>query len=288
MQIKIVRENHPHETETKKEPDRHLIVQIYEIQDPHEAELVIGLGVDHMGSVVVSQERWKGPDIRDAVRLRLHTPVKSALIPLYNDPDLVYRTADYYQPDIIHFCEALVEKGKIAENIGALIRLQEGFKKRFPEIKIMRAVPIAPPEFAERVPTLELAAMFESTSDYFLTDTLLVADGKSAEEQPEAGFVGITGEICDWKTARKLVENSQIPVILAGGISPENVVDGIAAVRPAGVDSCTRTNALDPYGRPIRFKKDPEKVKQLIAETRRVETDPDVTAPKDDGQPPEN
>ena len=42
-------------------------------------------------------------------------------------------------------------------------------------------------------------------------------------------------------------------------------------VRPAGVDSCTLTNALDKNGLPIRFKKDPHKVQQLIDVAREAE-----------------
>jgi len=60
-----------------------------------------------------------------------------------------------------------------------------------------------------------------------------------------------------------------IPVILAGGLSPENVAAGIGKVRPAGVDTCTATNAVDDLGRPVRFRKDPEKVRRFVAEARR-------------------
>ena len=60
-------------------------------------------------------------------------------------------------------------------------------------------------------------------------------------------------------------------MILAGGISPENVADGIRQVRPFGVDSCTCTNAVDDCGRPIRFKKDLVRIKALVSETRRAD-----------------
>jgi len=58
---------------------------------------------------------------------------------------------------------------------------------------------------------------------------------------------------------------------LAGGITPDNVFDGIMQVMPAGVDSCTGTNILDSKGRSIRFKKDLEKVKHMVDEARRAE-----------------
>jgi len=34
-------------------PQMHMIVQIYEIQTPSEAEAMIHLGVDHIGSVIL-------------------------------------------------------------------------------------------------------------------------------------------------------------------------------------------------------------------------------------------
>jgi phosphoribosylanthranilate isomerase len=117
---------------------------------------------------------------------------------------------------------------------------------------------------------LELAELFEPISDFFLTDTLLVSK-KDTSNQPVDGFIGITGKICDWDIAFKLVKNSRIPVILAGGISPENVYDGVLKVRPAGVDSCTLTNARNNFGAPVRFKKDPEKVKRLVMAAQNAE-----------------
>jgi len=67
------------------------------------------------------------------------------------------------------------------------------------------------------------------------------------------------------------VDTARIPVVLAGGISPDNVVEGLRQVGPAGVDSCTGTNACDSHGQPIRFKKDPAKVKRLVGAVRGFE-----------------
>jgi phosphoribosylanthranilate isomerase len=69
--------------------------------------------------------------------------------------------------------------------------------------------------------------------------------------------------------ASNLVAASGIPVILAGGISDGNVLDGMDRVKPAGVDSCTLTNAMDRNGNPVRFKKDMDKVKLLVDRVRR-------------------
>ncbi len=103
-----------------------------------------------------------------------------------------------------------------------------------------------------------------------MTDTVRWSEHGHAD-QPVAGYVGITGETCDWDIAGALVEASRIPVLLAGGISPENVCEAVRQVRPAGVDSCTKTNARDSQGRPIRFRKDMDRVKRLLAEIPRAE-----------------
>jgi phosphoribosylanthranilate isomerase len=212
-----------------------------------EAEALIELDVDHIGSVVVSEEDWKLPQLKDTIKTIRSTAAKSSLILLYNQPESVLR------------CDRLLD-------------LQVSVRKHFPEIKIMRSIPIVQTRGTDRIPTIKLAHRFEPTSDFFLTDTILMnSSGTDVDLQPVMGFVGITGEICNWKTARKLVENANIPVILAGGISPQNVSDGIRQVKPAGVDSCTRTNVLDKNGKPIRFKKDLVKVKTLVEQVRAVE-----------------
>ncbi len=249
-----------------------IIIQIYEIQDPYQAESMLGLEVDHIGSVILSEDNWKIALIKEAVNLTRDTPSKSCLIPLFNTPEAVFRTLDHYRPDMVHFCDDICKVRSDPGACDSLIALQKGVKNRFPEIKIIRSVPIAAPGMAEHVPTLKLAEMFEPVSDYFLTDTLLIQDAaKIPAEQPVSDFIGITGKLCDWDMAEKLVEKSAIPVLLAGGISPENVFNGIKRVRPFGIDSCTNTNAVDGNGRAIRFTKDIKRVKQLVANVRKAE-----------------
>lgn len=48
---------------------------------------------------------------------------------------------------------------------------------------------------------------------------------------------GGAGVVADWQAARRIVEWARpTPVVLAGGITPDNVRDAIAAVGPAGID----------------------------------------------------
>ena len=214
------------------------IIQIYEVQNPVEAQALIRLGIDHIGSVITSEDHWKLPIIKDTVNAVQSAAGKSSLIPLYNRLDAVIQTLDYYRPDIVHFCEALADRIDIWKNCERFIHLQETVKHRFPEIKIMRSIPIVRKGHNNLVPTLEISEKFESTSDFFLTDTFLINSTESqSDQQPVDGFVGITGQTCNWDIAGRLVEKSRIPVILAGGISPHNVADAIKTVKPAGIES---------------------------------------------------
>jgi len=251
------------------------LIQLYEIQTPAEAEAMIALGVDHIGSVILSASRWKDSAIRETVRLTRSAGARSSLIPLFKTPATVMEMLDYYRPDIVHFCDSVCDRNGMLEKCQKLFKLQLQVKKNFPEIAVMRSIPIAPPGLSRQVPTLELANCFEPASDYFLTDTLLVQNTSKTGpiDQPVSGFIGITGQTCDWLMARRLVDTARIPVVLAGGISPDNVVEGLRQVRPAGIDSCTVTNARDSHGRPIRFKKDPARVKRLVDAVRGFEAD---------------
>ncbi len=249
-----------------------MIIQIYEIQEPGEAEKMIEVGVDHIGSVILSEEEWKKPLIYDTIRIIGDSHSKSSLIPLFNKRDSVFRALDYYQPDIVHFCENLCNTDYACDVLQNLIDLQQQVRERFSSIKIMRSIPIPEPGKGNAFPMWEMASLFEPVSDYFLTDTLLCGtSGHEGDVQPVEGFVGITGRTCDWEIARDLVKRSRIPVILAGGLSPENVIQGITQVAPAGVDSCTGTNMMDRSGKPIRFRKDVDRVREFVGAVRNLE-----------------
>lgn len=52
----------------------------------------------------------------------------------------------------------------------------------------------------------------------------------------DANARGGTGKTADWPRARQAVEATRVPVLLAGGLTPENVAEAVRIVRPYGVD----------------------------------------------------
>ena len=241
-----------------------MLAQIYEIQTPEEAEKCIALGVDRIGSVLLSASEWKNPEIREVIGLTKGTDATNSLIPLFGDWDTLCRVMDYYRPHFVHFCETLTNAHGHQVDLNPFILLQKKFKKAFPEIGIVRSIPVPPADLAPDFPCLDLVRSLEGVSDLFLIDTWL---GK----EPVEGFVGITGKLADLERARAVVLQSNIPVLLAGGLSPDNVFDTVSEVLPGGADSCTQTNQVDASGNPIRFKKDFAKVEKFVKEIRRAE-----------------
>jgi phosphoribosylanthranilate isomerase len=67
-------------------------------------------------------------------------------------------------------------------------------------------------------------------------DVLLLDSGRADGTPAE---LGNTGRVHDWQVSRAIVEASSRPVLLAGGVGPDNVAEALRVVGPAGVDICT-------------------------------------------------
>jgi len=62
-----------------------------------------------------------------------------------------------------------------------------------------------------------------------------VADALLLDSTTDDGAGG-TGETHDWHAASVLVDDCSTPVVLAGGLTPENVADAVRTVEPYAVD----------------------------------------------------
>jgi len=220
-----------------------IIVQIYGILTPEDGLMVAELGADHIGVVVGEQQRTPDEvDFATAQDIFAAVPARTVKVGLTVATDLneIVTMAQAVQPDILHLSSDLTAP-TIAE-VGEL-------RERLPGLPLMRAISVDGP------PAVAAALAWQEVSEYLLLDT------KSSAET----VIGATGHTHDWQISREIVAKTRIPVILAGGLSPENVAEAIQVVRPWGVDSLTHTNLP---GRPIR--KDPARVKKFIEAARSV------------------
>jgi phosphoribosylanthranilate isomerase len=77
--------------------------------------------------------------------------------------------------------------------------------------------------------------------------------------------LGGSGATFDWELAREAKARFGLPVILAGGLTPENVAEALAAVQPFGVDVSSGVEA-EPG------RKDPAKLKAFLRAVRRFDS----------------
>ncbi|AKB25003.1 Phosphoribosylanthranilate isomerase [Methanosarcina sp. MTP4] len=75
-----------------------------------------------------------------------------------------------------------------------------------------------------------------------------------------AGKNGGTGCVHDWALSRQIAEESRLPLVLAGGLKPENVREAIRTVSPYAVDTAS---GVESGG-----KKDALKIRSFIQEVR--------------------
>lgn len=86
----------------------------------------------------------------------------------------------------------------------------------------------------------DIQALSAVHTDYHLLDSYV------------PGRPGGTGEVFSWEIAR--AHHGPVPVILSGGLTPENVSEAIAAVRPFAVDVASGVEASPGHKDPDRLK----------------------------------
>lgn len=101
---------------------------------------------------------------------------------------------------------------------------------------------------------IEEAKRFEDAADAIILDST-----------DKSGALGGTGKTHDWNISRKIAESVSIPVILAGGLTPENVTEAVLKVRPYAVD--VQSGVTNPDG-----SKSLEKVRLFVERAKGLST----------------
>lgn len=113
-------------------------------------------------------------------------------------------------------------------------------------VKLIKTIPV--PIHADVRMLLDIIKDLSGIVDAVLLDTAL--DGKT----------GGTGVVHNWELSSDIVRKTSLPVILAGGLNPKNVMDAVRCVRPYAVDTAS--------GVETRGKKDENKLNDFIKNAR--------------------
>jgi len=198
-------------------------VKICGIKNETELEIAVNAGSDAVGFLV--GQRFPSPDFilpDKAARL-------AALLPPFVSPVLVTHLTE---PEEI---AGLIERtgvttiqlhgGSTTEQVHTLRKCLGG------SVKLILAIHVGQlPEDISPDP-----APYAPFADAFLLDSY----------DPASGKVGGTGKTHNWQASAKVVSAVSRPVILAGGLTPENVVEAVRTVRPYAVDV---NSGVHPFG----------------------------------------
>lgn len=213
-------------------------MQIAGVVDAEDAALVAACGVDFLG-FPLGLEVDRG-DCSEAEARRIIAQLPAAVEPVL----ITYRTEPAEVAALAHGIGVRwVQLHGAVEPAGAA-RL----RRSAPELRLVRTLVVR----GQDLPALERSMReFTPHVDAFLTDSF----------DPRTGASGATGRTHDWAISRSLAARSPRPLVLAGGLTPENVRRAILEVRPAAVDAHTGVEGLD--GRKSR-----ELVSRFVAEAR--------------------
>ncbi|MGB5289127.1 MAG: phosphoribosylanthranilate isomerase [Ignavibacteriaceae bacterium] len=94
-------------------------------------------------------------------------------------------------------------------------------------------------------------------------DALLLDSGNPKLEIKELGG---TGRTHNWEISRKIKDQVNIPILLAGGLKPGNVMEAIKTVQPYGLDICS--------GVRTEYRLDEEKLKLFFKIVNKFNSSP--------------
>lgn len=215
-----------------------VIKQIYSLIEYDESVATMDAGADNIG--LVPMQNGGVPAHRVPIE-RVHRifdecrrrGVTSVAIMLTNDPNEMIDLAREIQPDILHIA---------GDGYAADAAFADRLKQVAPNTKLMQAVLVDDESAVER------AKEYAKYCDIILTDSGLA---------PDTG-IGASGLTHDWSIDARIVAECGKPVIMAGGLGPDNVAEAILTCKPYGVDSLTKTSIKYDGG---HMEKDIDKVR---------------------------
>jgi len=214
-----------------------MYVKICGIRRQEDALIAAKLGADGIGLLV--GQKHNSPDFVSATVARdisraLPPSVEAVLVTHVEDVDELERLLQESEITTIQLHSEIAPS-----SVG-------GLRGRLPHLKIFKSVSVISAD------SVAYPEAFEQLVDGFVLDSINLATGQ----------VGGTGKTHDWSVSREIVMRyPEVPIILAGGLNPENVRSAIEYVHPFGVDVNSGTKAADGF-------KDPRKMEAFIAQAK--------------------
>lgn len=228
-----------------------VIVQIYGIRSVEDARMVIAYGGDHLGVSYGKIKRTPGQLNCEQAREIFEAVGTDAVrvgLTVADNIDEIRQNLEAAMPDVLH----------LSGDINAIKPDQiDQLKRRFPALKIMQAIPVLANVPISQQGVLEYIKEYQPVADFFLIDT----------KAPNVDDIGATGLTHDRSIDRAIIEATEVPCIIAGGLDEHNLADAIAETNPYGVDSFSFTNYSDQRADSLHCK-DPQRVKAFIEAAR--------------------
>ncbi|MCU4924656.1 phosphoribosylanthranilate isomerase [Halobacteria archaeon AArc-dxtr1] len=180
-------------------------VKVCGITQPADVQVAAAAGADAVGIICdVPVETPREVDVERARELAAGAPpfVTTVLVTMPRDPERAAELVDRIQPDAIQL------HGAIEPDAVATVRANL-------PVDVLLAIDAADLDDANR---------FDDVVDGFVVD--------STDEHGGGG----TGETHDWERTRDETADLDSPVVLAGGLTSDNVADAVEAAAPFGVD----------------------------------------------------
>ena len=195
-------------------------VKICCIKSPAEAVLAIGCGASALG-LVSAMPSGPGVISEEAIARIADTvppPIATFLLTSEHSPDAIIAQQRRCRTNTLQLCDHLPAT--------VYPRLRE----ELPGIALVQVIHVT-----------DSVSVDYAVAAAGHVDALLLDSGNPNLAVKELGG---TGRTHDWTLSRRIRDAIGIPLFLAGGLTPTNVADAVAAVQPFGLDLCSgvRTN----------------------------------------------
>lgn len=192
-----------------------LRVKVCCIGSIEEAEMALDAGADALGLVSAMPS---GPGVihdDDIARIAEWVGSRAATVLLTSR-----LTADGVDEQLRRACPSVLQLVDAVPDVELM-----GIRARHPNVVVMPVVHVR-----------DASAIAEAVRLAALSDAILLDSGNPLARVRELGG---TGRVHDWQVSYAICRAVSVPVLLAGGLRPENVANAVRTVRPSGVDVCS-------------------------------------------------